>query len=63
MQAFECSALTCNSLAREIATNRHGLIGKLERAFAVAPEIIRLPSEPGTYYLVQVWRKTAAMPR
>jgi hypothetical protein len=58
-QVFECSPLTCNGLAREINTNRHGLIDGLDRAFAVVPRIIRGPSEPGTYYLVQVWRKSA----
>jgi hypothetical protein len=56
-QAFECSPLTCNGLAREIATNRYGLIDGQDRAVAVAPQIILGPSEPGTYYLVQVWRK------
>jgi hypothetical protein len=56
-QSFECSPLTCNSLAGTILANRYGLIDALDAAFAAAPEIIRAPSEPGTYYLVQVWRK------
>ena len=34
-QAFECSPLTCNGLAKEITTNRYGLIDGLERAFAL----------------------------
>jgi hypothetical protein len=56
-QSFECSPLTCNSLAGTIPANRYGLIDGLDAAFAAAPEIIRSPAEPGPYYLVQVWRK------
>jgi hypothetical protein len=54
---FECSPLTCNGLANEVMTNRYGLIHELDRALALVPRIIEGPSEPGTYYLVQVWRK------
>jgi hypothetical protein len=54
---FECSPLTCSGLANEVATNRYGLIDELDCAIAVAPRIVEGPSEPGTYYLVQVWRK------
>jgi hypothetical protein len=54
---FECSPLTCCGLAEEVATNRYGLIDGLDRAIAVAPRIVEGPSDPGTYYLVQVWRK------
>jgi hypothetical protein len=54
---FECSPLTCNGLAKQIATNRYGLIEELDRALAAAPEVIEGPSDPGMYYLVQVWRK------
>jgi hypothetical protein len=54
---FGCSPLTCNGLAQYIATNRYGLIDDIDRAFAVAGEIVQTPCEPGPYYLVQVWRK------
>jgi hypothetical protein len=54
---FGCSPLTCNGLAQNIATNRFGLIDDIDRAFAVAGEIVSTPCEPGPYYLVQVWRK------
>ena len=54
---FGCSPLTCNGLARNIATNRYGLIDELDRAVTVVAEIAQMPSEPAPYYLVQVWRK------
>jgi hypothetical protein len=54
---FGCSPLTCNGLAQYIATNRYGLIDDIDRALAVAGEIVQTPCEPGPYYLVQVWRK------
>jgi len=61
---FEDSPLTCSGLAEQIATNRYGLIEELGRALAAAPEVIKGPSDPGVYYLVQVWRKQrrAGMP-
>jgi hypothetical protein len=56
-QSFECSPLTCNGMARLIATNRYGLIDDVERALAAAPAIARGPAEPGDYYVIQIWRK------
>jgi hypothetical protein len=58
--SFECSPLTCNSWARKIATNRFGLIDDFDRAVAVARRIASDQPEPGTYYLVHVWRKARA---
>jgi len=54
---FEDSPLTCCGLAEQIATNRYGLIEELDFALDAAPEVIKGPSDPGVYYLVQVWRK------
>ena len=54
---FECSPLTCNGLAEQIATTRYGLIEELDRALTLTPEVIKGPSEAGVYYVVQVWRK------
>ena len=54
---FEDSPLTCSGLAEQIATNCYGLIEELDRALTAAPEVIKGPSDPGEYYLVQVWRK------
>jgi hypothetical protein len=55
--SFECSPLTCNGMAREIETNRHGLIWTLAEAIPAALQIGIEQPEPGTYYLLEVWRK------
>lgn len=54
---FECSPLTCNGLASGIATNRYGLISRLEEAIPAAIRIAVEQPEPGTYYLLEVWRR------
>ena len=54
---FEDSPLSCSGLAGKIATNRYGLIEELDRALSAVPVVIEGPSDPGVYYLVQVWRK------
>jgi len=54
---FDCSPLTCNGMAAQIATNRYGLLDTLEQAVPVAIRFAREQPEPGTYFLVEVWRK------
>lgn len=54
---FECSPLTCNGLASVIATNRYGLIDRLGDAVPAAIRIGAEQPEPGTYYLLEVWRR------
>lgn len=54
---FGCSPLSCNYMAREIPVNRHCLIDRLEEAIAAARHFAKEQPEPGTYYVVEVWRK------
>jgi hypothetical protein len=56
---FECSPLSCNSVANEYAVNKHCLVDDFE----VAMQLGRLFSgeavsvEPGRYYVVEVLRR------
>ena len=54
---FECSPLSCNGMASEIPVNRHCLLDHPESALAVADRFSREEPEPGSYYIVQVWRE------
>ena len=56
-RSFECSPLTCDGMASQIATNRYGLIDAIAQALAAARQIAGGQPEPGDYYLVRVWRK------
>jgi hypothetical protein len=58
--SFECSPLSCNSLAREHAVNRHCLIEDAAGALRLAGEIERRGGEPGPYCVVEVWRPRRA---
>jgi hypothetical protein len=58
--AFECSPLSCNSMAQEIATNEHCLLKDLATAEQVAQRFSVEEPEPGPYYVVEVLRRTAA---
>jgi hypothetical protein len=54
---FNCSPLSCNGLAREMAVNRHCLIEDLEEAIRLAQRFDVEQPEPGPYYVVQVLRR------
>jgi hypothetical protein len=51
---FECSPLSCNSMADEIAANAVCLFPTLEAALAGADRFSRDQPEPGDYYVVEV---------
>jgi hypothetical protein len=53
---FECSPLSCNHMASEIAVNRYCLIDDMSDAMAAACRFSLEQPEPGDYYVVQVWR-------
>jgi hypothetical protein len=53
---FECSPLSCNSMAEQIAVNRHCLIDDPAIAFQHAAEFEAAGCEPGPYFVVEVWR-------
>lgn len=59
---FECSPLSCNSIANEQAVNQHCLVDDVE----VAMELGRLfagegvPVEPGSYFVIEVLRRKRA---
>jgi hypothetical protein len=51
---FECSPLSCNSMAEECPTNEHCLFPSLDAALAGAARFAREQPEPGDYYVVEV---------
>jgi hypothetical protein len=55
---FECGPLFCNGMADEIEVNRFCLIDEPQRALEVARYFSERKPEPGTYFAVEVWRKT-----
>lgn len=56
---FECSPLSCNGMAGEVAVNRWCLVDELERAIEVGRWFGRKDChvEPAAYHLVEVWRR------
>lgn len=53
---FECSPLSCNFLANEVAVNDFCLIDDFERAVSLADRFSREEPEPGPYYVLEVLR-------
>jgi hypothetical protein len=51
---FECSPLSCNSMATEMDTNEHCLFHSLEAAVAGATRFSIEQPEPGDYYVIEV---------
>ena len=51
---FECSPLSCNSMADEMAVNQYCLFDSLEAAIAGAIRFSVEQPEPGDYYVVEV---------
>ena len=54
---FDCSPLSCNLLAEELATNRYCLFSDLARALELARSAHGRRCEPGPYHVVEVWRR------
>ena len=57
---LECSPLSCNGLAREIAVNCHCLVNALPEALAIAERFSVEQPEPGDYYVIEVLEAPAA---
>ncbi len=55
--SFQHSPLPCNGMAKEIPVNRYCLIDRLEDAIEAARRFSIGEAEPGTYYVVEVWRE------
>jgi hypothetical protein len=53
---FECSPLSCNGMAGEVAVNRFCLMDALEEAIAFAQRCAREEPEPGPFYVIEVLR-------
>jgi hypothetical protein len=53
---FECSPLSCNSLAGEVPVNRYCLIESLDVAVGLAIRASVGDAEPGPYYILEVFR-------
>jgi hypothetical protein len=56
---FECSPLSCNSMAMEMATNEYCLFDSLAAAIAGATRFSVEQHEPGDYYVVEVLEAAA----
>ncbi len=54
---FECSPLSCNSLASAYPVNRHCLVNDIDTAIAMAQDFTVGKCEPGPYYVVEVLRQ------
>jgi hypothetical protein len=54
---FECSPLSCNSMASEVPANEYCLLSSLEEAEKFARRCAKEQPEPGTYFIVDVWRE------
>ena len=53
--APECSPLSCNSMAKEIPTNKHCLMGTVEEAKAALESGKLSEAEPGPYRIFAVY--------
>jgi hypothetical protein len=51
---FECSPLSCNSMANELPANKFCLFGSLDEAVQAARRFSVEEPEPGDYYVVEV---------
>ncbi|BDC48463.1 hypothetical protein F183_A07790 [Bryobacterales bacterium F-183] len=55
---FECSPLSCNGMANEVAEiNEHCLLATQEAAVAFAHRCAKEQPEPGRYYVLQVFEQ------
>jgi len=57
---LECSPLSCNGLAAEMAVNEHCLFPTLDAAIAAAGRFAAEQPEPGDYYVVEVLEDVGA---
>ena len=55
--SFECSPLSCNGMAKNVAVNRHCLLANAAVAFQLAAEFEAGGCEPGPYCIIEVWRQ------
>ncbi|MFN7935668.1 MAG: hypothetical protein U0R19_20225 [Bryobacteraceae bacterium] len=55
---FECSPLSCNSLAKDIPVNSCCLVNTLDEAIAVARKFSVEEPEPGPYFVIEVLRES-----
>jgi len=58
---FECSPLSCNSMASEVRANTYCLFASLEEAIAGATQFSIEQPEPGDYYVVEVLAQRTAV--
>ncbi len=58
---FECSPLSCNSMADEIETNEHCLLRTLAFAEEIALRFSLEEPEPGPYYVVEILRRLTSI--
>ena len=57
---FECSPLSCNGLATEVGVNELCLLESEDEAVAFARRCAAEQPEPGTYFVVEIWRELIA---
>jgi hypothetical protein len=54
---FECSPLSCNGMAANVPVNEYCLLSSLEEAKKFARRCAKEQPEPGTYFVIEVWRE------
>ena len=57
---FECSPLSCNGLAIDMPVNSVCLLSSVDEAIALARRCAHEQPEPGSYFVVEVWRELIA---
>ena len=57
---FECSPLSCNGLATDTGINEFCLLKSEEEAVAFARRCAAEQPEPGTYFVIEIWRELIA---
>ena len=58
---FECSPLSCNGLAQTVPVNEFCLVESEQEAIDLARRCAREQPEPGTYFVVEVWRELSVL--
>jgi hypothetical protein len=56
---LECSPLSCNGMAEEMAVNEFCLFSELTEAIAGAERFAAEQPEPGDYYVIEVLERSA----
>jgi len=60
---FECSPLSCNTLAADFPVNKYCLADTLPDEIEMALAFSKEQAEPGPYFVIEAWVKGARIPQ